>query len=128
MAGDAIKARLNQVHEVLLRMHKALIEWEKRRYEDVHGTVGSPYALLQLLINDAQFAWLRRMSELIVQIDEVVSAKEGVVVEAGEAILGQVRELIDVKGDGEFQGNYREAVEGDGEVAGLDGELRGVVG
>ena len=108
-------------------MHKALIEWEKRRYEGVHGTVGSPYVLLQLLINDAQFAWLRRMSELIVQIDEYVSEKEARGVEAGEAILGQVRELIG-EGEGEFQGKYREAVAGDGEVAGLDGELRGVVG
>ena len=96
-----MKAQLNRVHEVLLRMHKALIEWEKRRYEGVHGTVGSPYVLLQLLINDQQFAWLRRMSELIVQIDEVVSAKEGVGEEAGEVLLEQVRRLI---GEGSGEG------------------------
>lgn len=116
--------RLNEAHGKLLTLHKALIEWERRRYEKVHGTVESPYAMLNLLINDPQFAWLRRMSEVIVQIDEYTSSKEPVTAEAGEAILGQVRALVSGEGDGEFARNYREAMEGDPEVAGLHEQVK----
>jgi hypothetical protein len=42
----------------------------------VHGHVASPGAFLQLVINDAWFAWLRPVTTLIVQIDEALAAKK----------------------------------------------------
>ena len=53
----------------LLHLHKTLLDWERAAYERVHGRT-SPGSLLNALMNDPQFAWLRPLSELIVRIDE----------------------------------------------------------
>jgi len=60
---------LVDLRRALLHLHKTLLEWERTAYEKIHGRT-SPGALLTALMNDAQFAWLRPVSELIVRIDE----------------------------------------------------------
>jgi len=60
---------LVDLRRALLHLHKTLLEWERTAYEKIHGRT-SPGALLTALMNDAQFAWLRPLSELIVRIDE----------------------------------------------------------
>ena len=94
MPNDSLKQQLDQAHDGLLHIHKALIDYERARYEKVHGTVASPYALLNLLIQDPWFAWLRPISSLIVQIDEFVSAKEPQDPAAGEALLKEIRNIL----------------------------------
>ncbi len=69
------RARLAEIRETLLTLHKALLDSERTAYEIVHGPVGSPAAFLQLLINDERFAWLRPITTLLVQIDETLAAK-----------------------------------------------------
>jgi len=46
-------------------------ETERIAYEQVRGRVSSG-ELLQLVIEHEQFAWLHRISELVVQIDEML--------------------------------------------------------
>lgn len=67
--------KLKQVRDTVLALHKALLDSERTLYEINHGPVGSPAAFLQLLINDAGFAWLQPMTNLIVLIDETLAAK-----------------------------------------------------
>jgi len=50
--------------------------------------------LLQLVISHEQFAWLHRLSELIIQIDELLHAGEPVTSEAIEAINSDIRTLL----------------------------------
>ena len=50
-------------------LHKALMERARREYENGHGAVANPGHLLQLLSTDPYFAWLRTLSELMVDID-----------------------------------------------------------
>jgi hypothetical protein len=69
------RERLKEIREVLLALHKALLDSERTSYEIVHGKIASPAAFLQLLINDAYFAWLRPVTTLLVQIDETLAAK-----------------------------------------------------
>ena len=64
-----------ELRHVLLTLHKALLDSERTSYELVHGTIVSPAAFLQLLINDNWFAWLRPVTTLLVQIDETLAAK-----------------------------------------------------
>jgi hypothetical protein len=54
-----------------------LLETERITYEQVHGRVSSG-ELLRLVIEHEQFAWLHRISELVVQIDEMLQADEPV--------------------------------------------------
>jgi len=66
---EAQRQRLHDLRKALLNLHKTLIDWERAAYEKVHGRM-TPGAMLDALMNDSQFAWLRPVSELIVQIDE----------------------------------------------------------
>ncbi|HEY9624741.1 MAG TPA: hypothetical protein V6C78_30725, partial [Crinalium sp.] len=70
--------------------------------------------LLQLVINHDQFAWLHRLSELIVQIDELLHADEPVTSEAIAALITDIGMLLTpdelgddfaVKYDAAFQRN-----------------------
>jgi hypothetical protein len=73
---DPARARLAEIRETLLALHKALIDSERTAYEITHGPIGSAGAFLQLLINDNRFAWLRPITTLLVQIDETLAAKK----------------------------------------------------
>ncbi len=73
---DQARRRLTELRETLLTLHKALLDSERTAYELVHGPVESPGAFLQLVINDAWFAWVRPITTLIVQIDETLAAKK----------------------------------------------------
>jgi len=111
------RQRLLALHGALLRLHKALLDSERTAYEEVHGRIPSPGAFLQLVINDEWFAWLREMSELIVQIDEKTDAKyEPQAAEAGQ-LFEQTRELLrpDENGEG-FAKRYFEAMQRDSAV------------
>src|SRR5215218_7955655 len=91
---DALRRQLDEAHHGLLRVHKALLDHVRTRYEAAHGPVNGPGALLQLVIHDAAFAWLRPISEFVVQIDEFVSSREPRNPSEGEALLVQARELL----------------------------------
>ena len=75
-AAQSQRQRLADLREILLSLHKALLDSERTAYELVHGPVASPSAFLQLLINDNWFAWLRPVTTLLVQIDEALAAKK----------------------------------------------------
>lgn len=77
--------RLSELRIKLLHLHKLLLDTERLTYEQVRGQV-SRGELLQLVISHEQFAWLHRLSELIIQIDELLHADESVTSEAIEAI------------------------------------------
>ena len=89
----AERSLLTDLRQALLKLHKTMLDWERTSYDRVHGrTTGS--ALLQAILNDPQFAWLRPLSELIVRIDELL---EGDVPDMpGEAalIVAQARKLV----------------------------------
>jgi hypothetical protein len=63
-------ARLRVVRDRLLKLHKALLDWERAQYEKAYGQVRSSGDMLQLVLGHDQFAWLRPYSGLIVRIDE----------------------------------------------------------
>lgn len=75
-ASDPARARLSELRQSLLTLHKALLDSERTSYEIVHGPLPSAAAFLQLLINDNWFAWLKPVTSLLVQIDETLAAKK----------------------------------------------------
>ncbi|HEY9619769.1 MAG TPA: hypothetical protein V6C78_05340, partial [Crinalium sp.] len=80
---------LSNLRVALLRLHKVLLDAECITYEQVRGKM-SKGELLQLVINHDQFAWLHRLSELIVQIDELLHADEPVTSEAIAALITDI--------------------------------------
>jgi hypothetical protein len=113
----ALRRRLNDARLGLLALHKALLDYERIRYERKHGRVETSGAFLQLAIHDPHFAWLRPISELVVQIDELlVSDEPGAEVDA-DTITAQARTLLlaDETG-GEFQRRYHQTLQDSPEV------------
>jgi hypothetical protein len=103
--------RLNELRLKLLRLHKLLLEAERAAYEQVQGQV-SRGQLLQLVIHHEQFAWLHRLSETIVQIDELLYADEPVTGDAIVIFINNVRSLLtpDASGD-DFAMKYDAALQ-----------------
>jgi hypothetical protein len=99
--------RLSQVRKPLLHLHKTLLDLEREAYERKHDRVENSYELLQLVMHDPWFAWLHSLSELMVQIDELLDSKEPVKESDANAVIGQVRILLTPSETGSgFQKKY----------------------
>ena len=84
---------LRELRNKLLRLHKMLLDTERITYEQVRGRVSSG-ELLQLAIEHEQFAWLHRISELVVQIDEMLQADEPVSLDDVQNLIANARTLL----------------------------------
>jgi hypothetical protein len=90
---DPVRDSLVEVRRGLLRLHKALIDAERIDFERGRGPVTNAQ-LLQALIEEPFFAWLRPFSGLIVEIDEALAAREPISRPAARAFVERVRELV----------------------------------
>ena len=91
--NDADRALLVELRRLLLELHKTLIDWQRTDYERVHGRLQTTQ-LLNVLFNDASFAWLRSMSGLIVRIDETLVAKTPEAETGTGPLVAGARELV----------------------------------
>ncbi|MBX3301438.1 MAG: hypothetical protein KF693_04420 [Nitrospira sp.] len=102
---------LDDLFRALLRLHKALLDDERGSYERVHGRIPSNGAFLQLVLNDAWFAWLRPLSQLIANLDELIEADESAR-EGFPALLASVQTLVTPTEEGEgFGRQYHDALQ-----------------
>jgi hypothetical protein len=107
-----LAARLDAARDALLSVHKALLDEERIRYEREVGPVGSAGRLLQLVISDPWFAWLHPLTELVVQIDELVAAREPAPEGTGDMLLIQATRLLSPSAEGDaFQQRYHAALQ-----------------
>jgi hypothetical protein len=94
----------------LLHLHKILLDLERADYERVSGRVTSG-EWLQLVINHAQFAWLRQISALVVEMDEMLSAEEAATESNVNNLLDQARVLFTLAADEGFREKYQAALQ-----------------
>lgn len=115
---------ITSLREALLKLHKALMDYQRIEFEKVHGPV-APNRLLDLLIRDEQFAWLHAISELVVRIDELTES-EGPPEEAEvEGILLQTKKLLNPTEISEdFASKYQEALQNDPAIVMAHMEVR----
>lgn len=103
-------AQLGDLRSRLSHLHKKLLEMERQNFEKKSGRVTTG-ELLQLVINHSQFAWLRIISALVVEIDEVLNGEEPATSEDFEDLLSQARMLFASPGNEEFKTNYQTALQ-----------------
>jgi hypothetical protein len=108
--SDVEISRLQDLRIRLLHLHKSLLEMERRDFEKVSGQVAAG-ELLQLVINHAQFAWLRMISALVVEIDEILNGGERAIMSDLKDLFGQARLLFTSSGNEEFRTKYRAALQ-----------------
>ena len=85
---------LTQLHRAVLHLHKALVDSEKKEWEQTRGPVGGPTQFLNMLLNEPAFAWMRPFSGLIVAIDEYQDAKEPKPPEEAKQLFGVARNVL----------------------------------
>jgi len=118
---------LKKARDILLKLHKSMLDIEREMHEGIHGAVNST-EFLTLLLEDDDFAWLRKFSMLIVEIDEMFDLKENVTGEMVEANLQKVRELVEMtEPDDYFRAKYQFALQRDPNAAGLQSELKSLL-
>ena len=102
--------RLGDLRSRLLHLHKMLLDMERQDYEKAHGrlTAGE---LLQLVLNHAQFGWLRMISALVVEIDEVLNGDEPAGRDDFEDLITQARLLLTAPGNEEFKTKYQASLQ-----------------
>jgi hypothetical protein len=104
---EKTRQQLTKVRTALLPLHKTLLDFEREGYERDHGKISNSYEVLKLVMNDPWFAWLRQLSELIVEMDELLAAKEPPNDSTGVALIRQAEILLTPSQSGtEFQRKY----------------------
>jgi hypothetical protein len=101
----ALRAALRDVSQTLLPLHRALINAARDDYNFAFGAeVTSPNQLLQLVQEDPFFAWLKPVTALIVDIDEMVRVDFTAADVA--AIVDRFDRMFGANVDPEFAGKY----------------------
>ena len=119
------RQRLSSIRNLLLALHKALLDSERTQFEIVHGPLGSPLAYLQLLKEDIRFAWLRPSTALILQLDEALAAKKPPATQPElEQLSRDIGALFSPSSDAEsFWKRYSNVVQRDPAVAQLQKQM-----
>ncbi|MEO7134936.1 MAG: hypothetical protein ABI024_12025 [Vicinamibacterales bacterium] len=108
--NDAERALLVELRNLLLQLHKTLIDWQRADYERVHGRLQTTQ-LLNVLLNEASFAWLRSMSGLIVRIDETLAAKTPEAETGTGPLVSGARELVAPEAGSPYAQRYHAALQ-----------------
>src|SRR6266542_570088 len=101
----------DKLRHALLQLHKTLLDAQRIRYERENGRVESRGELLELVLQDASFEWLRVLSALIARLDELAEADDRDVSGEMRGVIDKLRTLVRFEGSSGFTGPYREIVE-----------------
>jgi hypothetical protein len=123
MTGEARhKPALLEAAAALREVHRALVQAVRAAYEKEIGPAGGPGQMLRLLTEDPYFAWLHPMSELIVDLDSLLTQE---ILPPGT--VAGVREEIDrltKAGGSPFWDKYAPLLQSDTDVVMAHGRLR----
>ena len=114
---DALRAGVGEIAGVLRDLHRALVQLVRNDYEREHGPVGGAGNLFRLLVHDPAFDWLHTLSELMVDIDELLDGDILTATDAA-AVRAEVETLViaPVGSTSEFSRRYLEALQADPSV------------
>ena len=131
-ASETTRESLKILRQGLLRLHKLLLDLERRDYERARGRIGNSYEFLQLVLKDPWFDWLHSLSELIVQIDETLDTHDPeklATEEDASALIERSKTLLAPAETGsEFQKNYFLALQQSPDVVLLHSEIMRLLG
>jgi hypothetical protein len=119
------RAALREMSRHLLPLHRALIESARGEYALMVAPVNGPGHLLQLLNEDPFFAWLKPLTSLIVDIDEM--ARVDFTAADFDAIAARIDRLFGTAADADFSGHYVPVLQRDVDVAIAHAALRQIL-
>jgi hypothetical protein len=91
----------------MLSLHKTLMDIERANYEAEFGKVTN-MQLLNLLFEHQNFIWLREISVLVAEIDEMFASKEGINFDLRYELLNKSQKLFDESEENkDFKAKYQ---------------------
>jgi hypothetical protein len=125
-ARAAQRAALREISRVLMPLHRALIDAAKQDYAFAYGgEVPAPTHLLRLLSDDPFFAWLKPITSLIVDIDEM--SRRDFEPDDAKAITGRLNALFGSSPDAGFAKQYVPILQRSVDVAVAHAALRAAI-
>jgi hypothetical protein len=122
------KDRLAALAQALKSLHRVLAERVRRDVEAREHTVIMPGQWLSRLTGDVEFAWLRSLSELMVDLDVFLDADPAPAADDVAAVRADVERMIApsaVSGtESDFSRHYWHYVHDEPNVGAIHGELR----
>jgi hypothetical protein len=115
--GGVLRAAVRDVVAPLRELHLGLVDFARGEYEREHGLVAGAGEMLKLLLHDPAFDWLRTLSALMVEIDELLD--EDIVTPADAAAVRGRIEMLITRLDSEaseFSRRYLEALQADASI------------
>jgi len=109
------RAALRETSKTLIPLHRALIEAAKADYAAATMMGTTPTQLLRLLTDDPFFAWLKPVTALIVDIDEM--ARVDFAPEDVAKIADRIDRLFGLTGEASFAEKYIPMLQRDVDVA-----------
>jgi len=108
---DETRQKLKDLSRAFLRLHKTLLEGAKAEYEAKNGAINGANHYLQLVLEDAHFAWLRKLSSMIALIDEASSLRRPATETQAQALLEEAKTLLNFEdADEEFNDKFQIAL------------------
>jgi hypothetical protein len=120
------RERLRDLSRRVLRLHKVLLDRERRAYEARHGPI-APATLFQLLLQDEQFVWLRPLSGMIAEIDALADGREEVAEDDVQRVFREAYRLLKSGSSGDFHAKYVAALQDSPEVVMAHAEVSRVL-
>lgn len=129
LTSGALPRLLRDLRHKLLHLHKTLLDMERADYEKMFGSVNSG-ELLQLVINGSRFAWLRKISALVVEIDETLDGLDEAAPATPEgmrSLIEQARLLLTTSNNEDFRQKYQAALQREPAVVVAHAEVMNVL-
>jgi len=109
---DETRANLKDLSKAMLRLHKTLLDAAKADYEAKNGAIQSVNQYFQLVIDDAHFAWLRKISALVALIDEAVSVRRPATETEAKGLFNEANLLLKFQdSDESFNEKFQNALQ-----------------
>ena len=110
-----LRAALRELSRTLIPLHRRLIEETRADYTFAYGPVGTPAQLLQLVQGDPFFDWLKPITTLIVDIDEMT--RTDFERAAAAEVVTRAERMFGPEAAGEFATRYVPLLQRDVDVA-----------
>ena len=86
----------------MLELHRALLDQQRLQHEQERGPIGGSGELLHLAANDPEFAWLRTLSLLIVDLDGLLDEDDAPSEDEMGSLRHELEELFSSSAPGRF--------------------------
>lgn len=91
---DETRQTLKNLSKSFLGFHKMLLDAAKDDYENQHGKIPNANVYLQLVIDDAHFAWLRKISTMMALLDEATSRRNPATETDAQVLINEAKLLV----------------------------------